>query len=703
MPKHIEIRENGLLVDIIVTDEGTVRLANFSLAEEPAPALEGESLQYSSLVEIKCTGEGYIHNHGQKHILTHTGHTAVYAGHRISRNACGAKAEFDLSAENGLFITCHFQFFDGIPIVRSWTQVQNRGTEDIGLEYVSSFLCHGLCRAGKQSFCEKAAIYTPYTGWYNEFQWKKQNAEDLGLTRLPLSGYHSSGTGLNRYFYGSDTAWSSGEFLPMGILDDEETCQMYFWQIENSSGWLAEYGQESRGNLYLALSGPCETMGNWWKNLRPGEEFTTATAAFGMVKGDLSDTIAALTKYRRAIRRKNSDDENCTVIFNDYMNCLNGDPTEENEIPIIEIAASLGCEYYCIDAGWYDDGPWWNRVGEWKESSRRFPSGLKKTIDFIRSKGMVPGLWVEIESIGTESPIAAKLPDSWFFCRHGKRHCDRGRYLLDFRNPEVRQYATDTLDRLIRDYGVGYFKIDYNVTPGIGTDVNSDSCGDGLLEHIRALYGWHREMLDRHPGLILENCGSGGQRMDYGILQTLSLQSITDQTDFRYNARIAAAAATAVAPEQAGCWVYPYEDSRGHILCNMVGGILLRPYISGQVWNLPQESLDLLREGISVYKSIRHEVKDGLPFFPLGLPNITEDDGIFVYGLHCPSCDYLAVTSLEETFFHLVFDYPVDSISCIYPSNSGCTVSTDNDDDGCRLEIELPEAPFAVLLKIIRT
>ena len=244
MPKHIEIRENGLLVDIIVTDEGTVRLANFSLAEEPAPALQGESLQYSSLVEIKCTGEGYIHNHGQKHILTHTGHTAVYAGHRISRNACGAKAEFDLSAENGLFITCHFQFFDGIPIVRSWTQVQNRGTEDIGLEYVSSFLCHGLCRAGKQSFCEKATIYTPYTGWYNEFQWKKQNAEDLGLTRLPLSGYHSSGAGLNRYFYGSDTSWSSGEFLPMGILDDEETCQMYFWQIENSSGWLAEYGRE---------------------------------------------------------------------------------------------------------------------------------------------------------------------------------------------------------------------------------------------------------------------------------------------------------------------------------------------------------------------------------------------------------------------------------------------------------------------------
>ena len=53
------------------------------------------------------------------------------------------------------------------------------------------------------------------------------------------------------------------------------------------------------------------------------------------------------------IRRPNKDDENLPVIFNDYMNCLFGDPTTEKELPLIDAAAECGCEYYVIDAGWY--------------------------------------------------------------------------------------------------------------------------------------------------------------------------------------------------------------------------------------------------------------------------------------------------------------------------------------------------------------
>lgn len=696
MPSHINIQENGLLVDFVITDEKKVRVANFSRSQAPFPNLDSESLACSTLVEVKCTGEGHVRNHGQKHILTETGMGAVYAGHRMFRNAYGLKMEMDLSAENGLFLTCHLQFFDGISMIRSWTHVENRGSENVGLEYVSSFLCHGLCRGGKRDFYEKAVVFTPYTGWCNEFQWKRQGVEDLGLTRCPVTGHGTGGVGLNRYCYGSESSWSSAEFLPMGILEDQETQETYFWQIENSSGWLAEYGEEKWANLYLALSGPDESRGNWWKNLRPGEDFTTVTAAFGMVAGGVSEAVGELTRYRRVIRRKNVDNENCTIVFNDFMNCLEGDPTEQTEAPIIDIAASLGCEYYCIDAGWYDDGPWWDRVGEWRESARRFPSGLKKTIDDIRRKGMTPGLWLEIESVGVNSPIASVLPDDWFFCRHGKRHRDRSRYLLDFRNPEVRKYASDTIDRLIHDYEVRYFKIDYNVTTGIGTDLDSDSCGDGLLEHIRALYQWHREVLEHHPGLILENCGSGGQRMDYGILQTLSLQSITDQTDFLYNARIAAAAASGVAPEQAGCWVYPYEDDRDHVLCNMVAGMLLRPYLSGRVWELSEENLSLLKEGISVYKSIRHDVKDGIPFFPLGFPEIRSP--FLAYGLHCDSCDYLAVTGLENKEFFIPYrtKRAVHRVECIYPSVADCEMEVSREG----LRIKIPRIPSARLLKI---
>lgn len=60
--------------------------------------------------------------------------------------------------------------------------------------------------------------------------------------------------------------------------------------------------------------------------------------------------MGELTKYRRMIRRPNKDNENLPVIFNDYMNCLFGDPTTEKELPLIDAAAAMDCEYYVIDA-----------------------------------------------------------------------------------------------------------------------------------------------------------------------------------------------------------------------------------------------------------------------------------------------------------------------------------------------------------------
>ena len=125
---------------------------------------------------------------------------------------------------------------------------------------------------------------------------------------------------------------------------------MQFWQIEHNGGWNWEL-QGSKGKLSLIITGPNEIDHHWWKCLKPGETFETVPAAVGIVKGGIDETFAALTKYRRAIRRKNADNEKLPVIFNDYMNCLFADPTTEKELPIIDAAAEIGCEDYCIDAG----------------------------------------------------------------------------------------------------------------------------------------------------------------------------------------------------------------------------------------------------------------------------------------------------------------------------------------------------------------
>ena len=123
-----------------------------------------------------------------------------------------------------------------------------------------------------------------------------------------------------------------------------------------------------------------------------------------------------------------------------------------------------------MDCGWYSDGHWWDGVGEWLPSDRRFPGGIEEVIRYIRDKGMVPGLWLELEVMGINCPMASRVSKDWFFQRNGRPIIDHCRYQLDFRNKEVRDYATGVIKRLVEEYGVGYIKMDYNIDTGVGTE-----------------------------------------------------------------------------------------------------------------------------------------------------------------------------------------------------------------------------------------
>ena len=265
------------------------------------------------------------------------------------------------------------------------------------------------------------------------------------------------------------------------------------------------------------------------------------------------------------------------------------------------------------------DGNWWDSVGEWQESKKRFPNGVREVTDYIRSKGMIPGVWLELEVMGINCKKASILPDECFFLRHGKRVYDRSRYQLDFRHPLVIEHVTEVIDRVVRDYGVGYIKMDYNIEPGIGTEVDADSFGDGLLEHERAYLAWLDGIYKKYPDLVIENCSSGGLRMDYAMLARNSIQSTSDQEDYRNYATISANAAIGVTPEQAAIWSYPLRDgTKEEVIFNMVNALLLRIHQSGHLAEISPERFELVKEGIDCYKEIRSGIKDGVPFWPMG-------------------------------------------------------------------------------------
>ena len=509
-------------------------------------------------------------------------------------------------------------------------------------------------------------------GWQKEMNFRTNTFPELGFGQTqPTVCQRTSVT-----FELTNTGnWSTKKYLPMGYLENSEADTSLFWQIEHNGSWHAEIS-DVNNHFYVALSGPTEVQSHWFKQLKPGESFTSVPVAVGVSEGCFDTAMGELTKYRRMIRRPNKDNENLPVIFNDYMNCLFGDPTTEKELPLIDAAAAMGCEYYVIDAGWYAPGEWWDSVGEWQQCYERFPNGIEEVTNYIREKGMVPGVWLELEVMGINCEKAKSVPDDWFFIRHGKRVYDRSRYQLDFRNPAVIDHVNEVIDRVVNQYGVGYIKMDYNIEPGIGTELYADSVGQGMLEHERAYLKWLDGVFEKYPELVIENCSSGGLRTDYAMLARYSIQSTSDQEDYRNYATIAANAGAALTPEQAAIWSYPLKDGdEEETIYNMVNALLLRIHQSGHLAQLSKERHALVKEGIEYYKSIRQDIKKALPVWPNGFA--TSLDHFLCAGWKVEGKSYLAVwrrygetSEYDISLEKLTEGKPVKEVRLAYPKES---------------------------------
>jgi alpha-galactosidase len=150
--------------------------------------------------------------------------------------------------------------------------------------------------------------------------------------------------------------------------------------------------------------------------------------------------------------------------------------------------------------------------------------------------------------------------------------------------------------------------------------------GDGLLEHNRALLTWLDAVLDRHPGLVLENCGSGALRSDFGMLSHLQLQSTSDQQDPLLYPMIAVGALVHILPEQAANWSYPQSTMSDELIAfTMCTGLAGRLYQSGLIDRMTPEQLALVAAGVAAHKATRSALARSTVRFPNGVPSWDDD------------------------------------------------------------------------------
>jgi len=213
-------------------------------------------------------------------------------------------------------------------------------------------------------------------------------------------------------------------------------------------------------------------------------------------------------------------------------NCL----TEEFAIALVKRYQQFRIlpEVFWLDAGWYTgcgwdkkNGEWWQNVGNWTVDKDRFPDGLKPIADAVHQTGAKFMVWFEPERVMEGTQIYREHPE-WLIKLPGNSNA-----LFDLGNTKARMWLTDHISGMIKNEGIDYYRQDFNFDPMPYWEANDkpERIGISEIRHIEGLYAYWDSLLVHFPKLLIDNCASGGRRID---LETTSRSAPLWRTDYQY-------------------------------------------------------------------------------------------------------------------------------------------------------------------------
>jgi alpha-galactosidase len=262
--------------------------------------------------------------------------------------------------------------------------------------------------------------------------------------------------------------------------------------------------------------------------LRAGEEVRLPSVLVMSYRGDWLD---GQNQFRRLMLKEFSPTSHPPMKLMPVAASVHGligfnDTTKENLAALAAgiAAAKLPLDTFWLDAGW-NTGGFPQGQGNPKADSKRFPRGLAPVGEAARRAGMRFLAWFEPERV---------MRGSWLEREHSRWLLQPGgtppelRYqekdgfrLFDLGNPEARQWALEATSQQIRDASIAIYRQDFNLYPAYFWQTNEETSRVGLQEirHVTGLYDYLDELTRRHPGLILDNCASGGRRLDFEMMR----------------------------------------------------------------------------------------------------------------------------------------------------------------------------------------
>ncbi|HEY0256384.1 MAG TPA: glycoside hydrolase family 36 protein, partial [Candidatus Methylacidiphilales bacterium] len=268
--------------------------------------------------------------------------------------------------------------------------------------------------------------------------------------------------------------------------------------------------------------------------------------------------------------------------------------------------------YVVIDAGWskkpegYRDQ---GANGDWEIAPLSFPHGFAKLNAELRAQGQIPGIWFEFE-VTTEGAHAHLLVEHQLK-RHGRTLQIGPRHFWDFRDPWVIDYLSERVIEFLRREGFGYLKVDYNDTLGVGCD-GPDGLGEGLRQHLCGVHRFFEKIREQLPELVIENCASGGHRLEPLMMGATSMSSFSDAHEGPEIPWISANLHRLVPPEKLQIWaVLRATDTRARLYYTLSAGFLGRLCLSGEVASLSTEQWNIAEEAMTLYRRIWPVIRHG--------------------------------------------------------------------------------------------
>ena len=558
-----------------------------------------------SLVQLKCLGDTYGGAFAQGRTMRAGFSTSElrFTAQNVAKKSGVTTVITTLEHPSGLLCEHHLSWTGNQPVFASTVRVRNAGKSAISLEMLSSFSLGGMTPYAPDDAPNRLWVHRYRSSWSAEGRLDTQSIEGLQLERSWI------GHGIACERFGQVGSMPVRGFFPFVAIEDREAGVLWGAQLACPGSWQMEV---FRRDDFVALSGgqADREFGHWMKTLQPGESYETPVATIGCIQGTIDELAQRLTAAQaRPLAALPKIENELPIVINEWCTSW-GNPTQENLLALAKRLEGTPAKYLVIDDGWAErPGDGFQQNGDWNINRKAFPEGLAATCKAIRDHGLIPGIWFEFEVCNPGSK-AFSLTDHHLH-RDGRVLQVGARRFWDFRDPFTRDYLTQKLIHLLRDNGFGYLKVDYNDTIGFGVD-GAESPGEGLRAHLAGVQQFFRKMREDIPDLVIENCSSGGHRLEPSMMGLCAMGSFSDAHETREIPIIAANLHRLILPRQSQIWaVLRKDDSAQRLAYSLAATFLGRMCLSGEVHDLSPAQWDLAVSAMELYRRVFPIIRDG--------------------------------------------------------------------------------------------